>query len=90
MQHLLVLVHLRHLLVPFGAAYPLFKASSVKGSSVLSLVSYFCCVESSIKLKVALTNFDHVQPTPHQSLPSRRSSLLPADGEGEGTTLHIF
>ena len=25
-----------------------------------------------------------VQPTPHQSLPSRRSSLLPADGEGEG------
>jgi hypothetical protein len=25
-----------------------------------------------------------VQPTPHQSLPSRRSSLLPADGEVEG------
>jgi hypothetical protein len=25
-----------------------------------------------------------LQPTPHQSLPSRRSSLLPADGEGEG------
>ncbi|KAH8962304.1 hypothetical protein BDL97_05G094200 [Sphagnum fallax] len=25
-----------------------------------------------------------LQPTPHQSLPSRRSSLLPADGEVEG------
>ncbi|CAK9857943.1 unnamed protein product [Sphagnum jensenii] len=25
-----------------------------------------------------------LQPTPHQSLPSRRSSLLPSDGEVEG------
>ncbi|CAK9226570.1 unnamed protein product [Sphagnum troendelagicum] len=31
-----------------------------------------------------------LQPTPHQSLPSRRSSLLPADGEVEGVPINTY